>query len=629
MKKKEQKTNYNLENIQPNLKGQDIIKFIAKTLPNQPGVYQMEDEDGKILYIGKAKNLAKRVINYTSLNNLTRRLQRMVSLTKQMNFVVTNTEIEALLLECNLIKRHKPRFNIILRDDKSFPYILINKEHQFPRLQKYRGRKNIKGDYYGPFVSPSVADYTLIALQKAFLLRSCTEGTFKNRSRPCLLYDIKRCSGPCVNYINEAKYKESIDDAKKFLKGNTKKIEKKLNKKMKIASKNQMFEEAARLRDRIKSVSQIQKYQSVYIKDMRNIDIFAIKLINNKSCIHGKFYRNGSNYGNKSFFPSHEDTSEDSEILESFLYQFYADKDIPPKILVNINEDFFRDVERTLNKKNKLKTKILKPKSGEKLQHILLAEKNALESIKLKKTSLENHHLALHSLARLLKRKNEITRVESYDNSHTFGKNSVGVMVVADKEGLSPKHYRKFNIRYDLKDDNISKIDDYYMMEEVLTRRLSKVNPNDKFQVPDVIIIDGGRGQFNSVAKILKKFKLEKIDLLSISKGPERNLGREIIHLEKKNLNLKPNDNLLSFIQRLRDEAHRFAITAHRSRRTKASIKSVFDEIKGIGPKRKKDLMIHFGTVQKIKSASMDELKKIKTIPLKKLEEIYEFFNGL
>ena len=629
MKKKEQKTNYNLENIQANLKGQEIIKFIAKTLPNQPGVYQMEDEDGKILYIGKAKNLAKRVINYTSLNNLTRRLQRMVSLTKQMNFVVTNTEIEALLLECNLIKRHKPRFNIILRDDKSFPYILINKEHQFPRLQKYRGRKNIKGDYYGPFVSPSVADYTLIALQKAFLLRSCSEGTFKNRSRPCLLYDIKRCSGPCVNYINEAKYKESIDDAKKFLKGNTKTIEKKLNKKMKIASKNQMFEEAARLRDRIKSVSQIQKYQSVYIKDMRNIDIFAIKLINNKSCIHGKFYRNGSNYGNKSFFPSHEDTSEDSEILESFLYQFYADKDIPPKILVNINENFFKDVEKTLNKKNKLKTKILKPKSGEKLQHILLAEKNALESIKLKKTSLENHHLALHSLARLLKRKNEITRVESYDNSHTFGKNSVGVMVVADKEGLSPKHYRKFNIRYDLKDNNISKIDDYYMMEEVLTRRLSKINPNDKFQLPDVIIIDGGRGQFNSVSKILKKFKLEKIDLLSISKGPERNVGREIIHLEKKNLNLKPNDNLLSFIQRLRDEAHRFAITAHRSRRTKASIKSVFDEIKGIGPKRKKDLMIHFGTVQKIKSASMDELKKIKTIPLKKLEEIYEFFNGL
>jgi len=629
MKKKDQKTNNHLKNIELNLKGQEIIKFIAKTLPNQPGVYQMEDEDGRILYIGKAKNLAKRVINYTSLNNLTRRLQRMVSLTKQMNFFVTNTEIEALLLECNLIKRHKPRFNIILRDDKSFPYILINKEHKYPRIQKYRGKKNIKGDYYGPFVSPSVADYTLIALQKAFLLRSCSEGTFNNRSRPCLLYDIKRCSGPCVEHINEFKYKESIDDAKKFLKGNTKKIEKKLNKKMNIASKNQMFEEAARLRDRIKSVNQIQKYQSVYIKEMRNIDIFAIKLIDNKSCIHGKFYRNGSNYGNKSFFPSHEDTSEDSEILESFLYQFYADKDIPPKILVNINENFFKDVEKTLNKKNKLKTKIFKPKSGEKLEHILLAEKNALESINLKKTSLETHHLALNSLSRLLKRKKEITRVESYDNSHTFGKNSVGVMVVADKEGLSPKHYRKFNIRYDLKDKKISKVDDYYMMEEMLTRRLSKINLNDNFQVPDAIIIDGGRGQFNRVSKILKKFKLEKIDLLSVSKGPDRNAGREIIHLEKQNLNLKPNDNLLSFIQKLRDEAHRFAITAHRSRRSKSSIKSVFDEIKGIGPKRKKDLMIHFGTIQKIKTASLDELKKIKTIPLKKLEEIYEFFNGL
>ena len=452
MDKKDLKTIKKIKDIKPNLKGQEIIKFIAKTLPHQPGVYQMEDDDGKILYIGKAKNLAKRVINYTSINNLTRRLQRMVSLTKKMNFFVTNTEIEALLLECNLIKRHKPRFNIILRDDKSFPYILINKEHKFPRLQKYRGIKKIKGYYFGPFVSPSVADYTLIALQKAFLLRSCSDGTFNNRSRPCLLYDIKRCSGPCVEYIDEIKYRESIVDAKKFLKGNTKKIEKKLNTKMRSASKNQMFEEAARLRDRIKSVNQIQKYQSVYIKEMRNIDIFAIKILEGKSCIHGKFYRNGSNYGNKSFFPSHEDTSEEREVLESFLYQFYADKDVPPKILVNIDEKYFKEVEKTLIKKNNIRTIILKPKSGEKLQHVLLAEKNALEGIKLKKSSLESHHSALNALSKLLNLKDEITRVETYDNSHTFGKNSVGVMIVADKEGLSPKHYRKFNIRYDLKE---------------------------------------------------------------------------------------------------------------------------------------------------------------------------------
>ena len=348
MNKKILKKSPKIDEIKPILKGQDIIKFISKTLPSQPGVYQMEDDEGKILYIGKAKNLAKRVISYTSLNNLTRRLQRMVSLTKKMNFFVTNTEIEALLLECNLIKRHKPRFNIILRDDKSFPYILINKEYKFPRLQKYRGSKKINGDYFGPFVSPAVADYTLIALQKAILLRSCSEGIFNNRSRPCLLFDIKRCSGPCVNYIDESKYKESIDDAKKFLKGNTKKIEKKLNLKMQIASKKQMYEEAARLRDRIKSINQIQKYQSVYIKEMRNIDIFAIKLVDGKSCIHGKFYRNGSNYGNKSFFPSHEVTAQENEILESFLYQFYADKDVPPKILINLSESLFKEVEKIL-----------------------------------------------------------------------------------------------------------------------------------------------------------------------------------------------------------------------------------------------------------------------------------------
>ena len=628
MDKKDLKTIKKIKDIKPNLKGQEIIKFIAKTLPHQPGVYQMEDDDGQILYIGKAKNLAKRVINYTSVNNLTRRLQRMVSLTKKMNFFVTNTEIEALLLECNLIKRHKPRFNIILRDDKSFPYILINKEHKFPRLQKYRGIKKIKGYYFGPFVSPSVADYTLIALQKAFLLRSCSDGTFNNRSRPCLLYDIKRCSGPCVEYIDEIKYRESIVDAKKFLKGNTKKIEKKLNTKMRSASKNQMFEEAARLRDRIKSVNQIQKYQSVYIKEMRNIDIFAIKILEGKSCIHGKFYRNGSNYGNKSFFPSHEDTSEEREVLESFLYQFYADKDVPPKILVNIDEKYFKEVEKTLIKKNNIRTIILKPKSGEKLQHVLLAEKNALEGIKLKKSSLESHHSALNALSKLLNLKDKITRVEAYDNSHTFGKNSVGVMIVADKEGLSPKHYRKFNIRYDLKEKKVSRVDDNYMMEEVLSRRLAKINLNKVAVIPDVIIIDGGRGQYNSALNILKKFKLKNIKLLSISKGPERNAGREIVHLENKNINLKPNDDLLFFIQRLRDEAHRFAITAHRSRRSKSSLKSVFDEIKGIGPKRKKILLLHFGTVQKIKIASWDDLKKVKNIPIKNLQDIYEFFNG-
>ena len=432
-----------------NISGQEIIKFISKTLPNKPGVYQMEDEKGKILYIGKAKNLAKRVMNYTSINNLTRRLQRMVSMTKHMNFFVTNTEIDALLLESNLIKRHKPRFNIVLRDDKSFPYILINKEYEFPRILKYRGPKKYKGEYFGPFVSPSVADYTLVSLQKAFLLRSCSNTIFNNRARPCLLYDIKRCSAPCVKYISKKNYDESIHDAKKFLKGNTKKIESKLNKLMMSASKNQMYEEAGRLRDRIKSINQIQKYQSVYIKDMRNIDIFAIKIIDGKSCIYSMFYRNGSNYGNKSFFPIHDINAQEDEILESFLFQFYSDKDPPPKILINCNQKNFKNVENILNKKNKHKILIQKPIAGEKHKHVKLAEKNARENIKLKKASLENHQSAINKLKELLQLDYMPNRIEVYDNSHFFGKDSVGVMIVVDQEGLSPKNYRKYNIRYD------------------------------------------------------------------------------------------------------------------------------------------------------------------------------------
>ncbi len=588
----------------------------------------MENEDGKILYIGKAKNLAKRVVNYTVLNNLTRRLQRMVNMTKQMNFFVTNTEIEALLLECNLIKRHKPRFNIILRDDKSFPYILINKEYEFPRILKYRGAKKYKGEYFGPFVSPSVADYTLISLQKAFLLRSCSDTVFNNRTRPCLLYDIKRCSAPCVKYISKKNYDESIQDAKKFLKGNTKKIESKLNKLMLRASKNQMYEEASRLRDRIKSINQIQKYQSVYIKDMRNIDIFAIKIIDGKSCIHGMFYRNGSNYGNKSFFPIHDINAQENEILESFLFQFYADKEAPPKILINCDKRNFKNVENILNTKNRQKIIIQNPITGEKYKHIKLAEKNAKENIKLKKASLENHHQALHKLKKFLKLDELPNRIEVYDNSHTFGNDSVGVMIVVDQEGLSPKNYRKYNIRYNSTSDDHSHIDDYYMMKEVLSRRIKKINKKENAIIPDVIIVDGGRGQFNVVKNVLKENNLETISLMCVSKGKERNTGREIIHTIDENINLKTNDSLLFFIQRIRDEAHRFAITAHRSRRGKKSVISVFDDLSGIGPKRKKSLLLRFGSVENIKKASLDDLKSTKKIPEIIANQIYDFFHS-
>ena len=610
------------------ISGVETIKYFSKKFPSKPGVYQMESEKGEILYIGKAKNLSKRVTTYASINNLTRRLQRMVSMTKHINFFVTNTEIEALLLECNLIKRHKPRFNIILRDDKSFPYVLINKEHTFPKILKYRGPKKIKGDYFGPFVSPSVADYTLISLQKAFLLRSCSDAIFNNRSRPCLLYDIKRCSAPCVGNITKEKYDESINDAKKFLKGNTKNIEKKLQLSMKQASKNMMFEEAARLRDRIKSINQIQKYHSVYIRDMRNIDIFAIKVLGGKSCIYGMFYRNGSNYGNKSFFPIHDINVTEAEILESFLFQFYADKEIPPKILINLDSQIFKNVQNILSTKNKQKVNIIKPKVGEKQKHIKLAEKNATENIKLKKASLESHQSALERLKEFLLLDQLPNRIEVYDNSHTFGKESVGVMIVIDQEGFSSKNYRKFNIRYDESYQSKSQVDDYYMMKEVLLRRLRKINKNSNALLPDVIIIDGGRGQLNVAKQVILDNNLTSITLMSVSKGKERNAGREIIHMLKKDKVLKSNDPLLFFIQRIRDEAHRFAITSHRHRRKKHAFISLFDEIQGIGPKRKKVLMSRFGSIDNIKRASYYELSKTKGITKSLAEKIYGFFNS-
>ena len=607
-------------------KGIDIIKNELLTIPKKSGVYQMIGENSEYLYIGKAKNLNSRIKFYTQPKRLNSRLSYMVSNTVKLEIIVTSSEIEALLLESNLIKKFEPIFNILLKDDKSFSSILFNLSHSFPQLSAHRGQRNIKGDYFGPFVSPSVADYTIIALQKTFLLRSCSETIFKNRSRPCLLYDIKRCSAPCVNLISKKNYEESILDANKFLKGNTKKIEKKLHLSMTLASKKQMFEEAARLRDRIKSVKQIQRYQSVYIKDLRNVDVFAIKIDQGKSCIHGKFYRNGSNYGNKSFFPYHDDTSNDQEILESFLYQFYINRDLPPKILININSKDFKNVQNTLNLKSSNKTKILQPKSGEKLKLVSLAEKNAKENIRAKKLSIDSHKNALTKLCKLLDRNEEIKRIEVFDNSHTSGSNSLGVMIVADNEGLSSRQYRKYNI----KDFNNKKPNnDYEMMSQVLNRRVSKIETENKTLIPDVIMIDGGRGHFNIVNKILIKYKLNDIHLIAVSKGKDRNKGREIIHIKDKNFTLKGDDALLHFIQRLRDESHRFAITSHRSRRTKNTKKSIFEELDGIGPIRKKILIQHFGSIEKIKNASFEELKEVKSIPIKVLGEIYEFFHSV
>ena len=608
------------------LKGTEIIKYKAKNLPAKPGVYQMENKNGKILYIGKAKNLSKRVISYSNPNNLTVRLQRMVFQTKNINYTVTNSEIDALLLECNLIKRFKPKFNIILRDDKSFPFILINKEHKFPRIQKYRGPRKIKGDYYGPFVSPSLADSTILSIQKTFNLRTCTDSYFSNRSRPCLLYDIKRCSAPCKNKISEKNYKDSINDAKKYLSGNSKSIEKKLTKLMNISSKKMEYENAGRLRDRIKSLKQNQKYQSVYIKDFRNIDVFAIKIVNGKSCIFGMFFRNGSNYGNKAFFPVHDSSSSEYEILESFLFQFYSDKEPPPKILINLKEQYFDNIKLIFNKKYKIKINILNPKKGEKEKHIKLAEKNAEENIKTKNNSIENHKRSLMGFKKLLKMKDLPKRIEVYDNSHIFGKQPIGVMIVINQEGFDNKSYRKFNIKFNNLESK-SESNDYYMLEEVLNRRLARID-EENWNLPEVIIIDGGKGHLNIAKKILRQKKIKNIEIISVAKGVKRNAGREIIYYKEKSKSIKSSDSTLHFIQRIRDEAHRFAIYSHRKKRSKELVKSIFNEMQGIGPKRKRVLIKFFGSVENISNASIKELYKVDGISKNIAKYIYEFFNS-
>ncbi|PPR43454.1 MAG: UvrABC system protein C [Alphaproteobacteria bacterium MarineAlpha5_Bin11] len=614
-------------NYSGNLSGIEIIRFIAKKLPAKPGIYQMENNDGEILYIGKAKNLAKRVVNYSNISNLTRRLQRMVFQTKNVNFTLTNTETEALLLECSLIKRYRPKYNIILRDDKSFPYILINKEHKFARIQKYRGPKKIKGNYYGPFVSPSIADSTLLSLQKTFLLRSCSDGTFSNRSRPCLLYDIKRCSAPCVKKITENEYNENIIDAKKFLSGNSKNVKKKLIRLMNIASSTQAYEESARIRDRIKSLDQIQKYQFVYIKDLRNTDIFSIKIIDGKSCIFGMFYRNGSNYGNKAFYPYHSENSEAEEVLESFLFQFYSNMEPPHRIIINLKRNYFKNFEDIMSKKSGKKILVINPKIGEKHKHIQLAEKNALESLKRRNINLESHYRSLNSLRSILKLKEFPKRIEAFDNSHIFGKFSLGVMIVVNQEGFENRSYRKFNIKYDKLNIKHSKSNDYYMLEEVLTRRLKRVNSQEDSICPEIIIIDGGKGHLSIAKKIINKFKLN-IGLIAIAKGKDRNSGRDIIFYNDKTKVLDKREDVSNFIQIIRDESHRFAIYSHRKKRGKEMVKSVFDDMTGIGPKRKNILLNHFGTVKNMSNAKVEEFYNIKGINKNLADYIYGFFNS-
>ena len=608
------------------LQGQDIIRATSKTLPKQPGVYQMEDSKGNILYIGKAKNLANRVKNYLSINNLTRRIQRMVSLTSSMNFYVTNTELEAIILECNLIKKYKPRFNILLRDDKSFPYIFISSEHDFPRIEKHRGAQYKKGRYYGPFASPDAVNRTINTLQRIFLLRSCTDKEVASGQKLCFNYYLKRCSGPCGGKITKEEYAKLIESADDFLSsGNSENIQKKFEDQMYFASKNKNFELAASLRDRLKALKHIAQNNSIKIKDIKDADIFAIDTREGKTCIYGSFFRNNTSYGGKAFFPDHDQLADKIEIMIGFLNIFYAEKKIPRVIITNT------DIDKTnsfmILGKNFENTKIVNPKKGPKKNLLKFAEKNSRINLELKLNKLKSFDNFTNEIKKMFQIKKDINKIEAFDNSHTFGKFPVGVMIAYNNNGFLKSNYRKFNIKFNL-EDNKNKVDDYYMMKEMLIRRFGNSKFKNEIDLPDLLLIDGGRGQYNSAKKAIEDLQIN-IPIIAMAKGLDRDSGREILIHDKYTHRLNHNNLLLHFLQNIRDEVHRFAITTHRSKRYKMSIKSIFDDLKGIGPERKKILKKHFGSVEQLKLASLKELKEIKSIPENILKRIYEYFHSV
>ena len=608
------------------LQGQEIIRSTSKTLPNQPGVYQMIDNKGNILYIGKAKNLSNRVKNYLSINNLTRRIQRMVSLTNSMNFFVTNTELEAIILECNLIKKHKPRFNVLLRDDKSFPYIFISSEHDFPRIEKHRGAKNKPGRYYGPFASPDAVNRTINTIQRIFLLRSCTDKEVTAGNKLCFNYYLKRCSGPCGAKITKEEYAKLIESADEFLSsGNSDKIQNNFTKQMYIASKNENFELAASLRDRLKALKHIAQNNSIKIRDIKDADIFAIYNKEGKTCIYGSFFRNNTSYGGKAFFPDHDQLAEKEEIILGFLNIFYSEREIPKYIITNV--DILKSDRISTLGKNFENTKILKPKKGPKKNLLKFAEKNSQLNLDLKLNKLKSFDNFIKEIKKIFQIKNNINKIEAFDNSHTFGKYPVGVMIAYNSNGFIKSNYRKFNIKFNM-EKNINKVDDYYMMKEMLVRRFSNAKFKDEIELPDLLLIDGGKGQYNSAKEVMNELKIT-IPIISMAKGIDRDSGREILIHDKFTHRLNENNSLLHFLQNIRDEVHRFAITTHRSKRSKMSIRSVYDELKGIGPERKKILKRHFGSIENLKLASLEDLKKIKSIPVNILVNIYEYFHSV
>jgi excinuclease ABC subunit C len=604
--------------------GKKVIKDKISLISRNAGVYKMISSSGEILYIGKAKNIPNRLKSYASDANLPIRTERMLSLTHSLETTTTNNESEALLLEANLIKKHKPRFNILLRDDKSFPYIYIGNKDKWPQLTKLRGKKSKSGHYFGPFSSIGSANWTIKILQKIFLLRVCDDTVFKNRERPCILYQIKRCSAPCVGHITEQDYTSTVNDAVEFISGKSRRIQKNLSKEMERASKDLDYEKAAIARDRIKALTQIQTSQKINQTNLNEADVISIHKESGKTCVQVFFFRSKQNWGNQAFYPKHDTDDSIQDILSSFISQFYENKTVPCLVITNFETNDKKLLEKTFSEKESKKVIIKLAKSKNEISVSKLAEKNAKQSLTQKLIQSDTNNNLIDKLSIKFKLNNNIDLIEVYDNSHIQGTDAIGALICFGNEGFVKKRYRKFNI----KDEKITN-DDYGMMKEVLFRRFSKAvkEKSGSLSLPDLILVDGGKGQYSVSREILNELGLHDLPILAVAKGKRRNAGEEKIYHQGKEYILNKNDPLLFFIQRLRDEAHRFAISTHRAKRKKNLSKSLLDQIQGIGKQRKRALLNHFGSARAVESASLDDLKAIEGIEDNIANKIYNYFH--
>jgi len=608
-------------------RGIAVIAEYARTLPASPGVYRMLGADGAVLYVGKAKNLPKRVVQYAQTHRMATRIKRMVAATFSMEFVVTRSEVEALLLEANLIKQLQPKYNVALKDDKSYPLALIT-GHEFPQLAYHRGPRNRPGKYYGPFASGGALWQTLEVLHKAFQLRNCNDHYFAQRTRPCLQYHIKRCTAPCVGYVTHEQYARQVDATEKYLSGKSSEVQAELAKQMESAADAREFEQAAALRDRIRALTYLQTKQMAVLPDGDDMDVIAFHASGGRSAVEVFFYRGGTSYGNRSLFPKHDVDTDADEILMETIVQFYADKVPPPNILLNQPAREMNLLAEALSLRAGHTVKIAIPQRGTKWELMEAAVMNARSALARHVAGRAQQEILRADIAELFSLGAPPQRIEVYDNSHLSGQFAVGAMIVAGPTGFEKKHYRKFNIKT-VADTR----DDYAMMHEMLTRRFTRLKQEmeegDHSARPDLIIIDGGVGQFNAARGALSELSLDDIAVISMAKGADRDAGREWIHApDRPPFQLPPNDPRLAFLQRLRDEAHRFAIGSHRTRRDAAIRGNAMDDIPGVGAQRRKALLHHFGSARAVAQAGVDDLVKAPGISAGLAQKIYEFFQS-